>query len=62
VGTRRDGSTFVGFWALNEFAAVIDAMASKRGMDRSTFLRSLVRDEAVRTAALPDDAEDAADE
>lgn len=51
---KRDGSTFVGFWARDEFAAVIDAMAAKRGMDRSTFLRSLVRDEAVRTAAMPE--------
>lgn len=57
---KRDGRTFVGFWARDEFAAVIDAMAAKRGIDRSTFLRSLVRDEALRTAAIadPKDAED----
>jgi hypothetical protein len=60
MASNRDGSTFVGFWARDEFAAVIDAMAGKRGMDRSTFLRSLVRDEAVRTAALLDP--EAADE
>ena len=62
MSSQRDGSTFVGFWARDEFALVIDAMATKRGMDRSTFLRSLVRDEAVRTAALPDADEVAADE
>ena len=54
MAAKRDGRTFVGFWARDEFAAVIDAMAAKRGLDRSAFLRSLVRDEAVRTAALPE--------
>lgn len=58
MASQRDGRTFVGFWTRDEFAAVIDAMASKRSLDRSAFLRSLVRDEAVRTATLPDDAAD----
>ena len=58
MAANRDGSTFVGFWTRDEFAAVIDAMAAKRGVDRSTFLRNLVRDEAVRTAALPEAAAD----
>jgi hypothetical protein len=53
VAAQRDGRTFVGFWTRDEFAALIDAMAARRGVDRSTFLRSLVRDEAVRTATLP---------
>lgn len=54
MATKRDGRTFVGFWTRNEFAQVIDAMATKRGLDRSSFLRSLVRDEALRVAAIAD--------
>lgn len=54
MAAQRDGRTFVGFWTRDEFADLIDAMAAKRGLDRSTFLRNLVRDEAVRTASLPD--------
>jgi hypothetical protein len=39
---------FIGFWAGTEFAAVIDGLARKRGLNRSEYLRAVVQEDALR--------------